>query len=171
MRFHDLPFCRSFLLGGGGRFLLRILLFLFLLRFCSAVCPNIPSGQPSYRLRARPGLLVGDHLHDLIGPEEPSLPAQLLPGGLELTAGSVKEGPVPVGSSGKGLTLPKGEALDGEDAQISAVHLGDGLTLLTALTQPPCQIHHLPASMASMHTRSEGRKRNSIFCSLTWPIL
>ena len=115
-------------------------------------------------------LLVGHIGRHLGRGEQPPLPAQGLPGGLQVPAGGVKQRP-------SAVPHPEGGALSGRQSlhrhrpQQTACHLSGAAPAGDTLPQDVRQRHQSAARMLSRHTRSEGRKVKGSFCWFTSPIL
>ena len=115
-------------------------------------------------------LLVGHIGRHLGRGEQPPLPAQGLPGSLQVPAGGVKQRP-------SAVPHPEGGALSGRQGlhrhrpQQTACHLSGAAPAGDTLPQDVRQRHQSAARMLSRHTRSEGRKVKGSFCWFTSPIL
>ena len=115
-------------------------------------------------------LLVGHVGRHLGRGEQPPLPAQRLPGSLQVPAGGVKQRP-------SAVPHPEGGALSGRQGlhrhrpQQTACHLSGAAPAGDTLPQDVRQRHQSAARMLSRHTRSEGRKVKGSFCWFTSPIL
>ena len=115
-------------------------------------------------------LLVGHIGRHLGRGEQPPLPAQCLPGGLQVPAGGVKQRP-------SAVPHPEGGALSGRQSlhrhrpQQTARNLSGAAPAGDTLPQDVRQRHQSAARMLSRHTRSEGRKVKGSFCWFTSPIL
>ena len=140
-----------------------------------AFCRWTVSGRrPAAERQNRPcggrRLLVGHIGRHLGRREQPPLPAQSLPGGLQIPAGGVKQRP-------SAVPHPKSGALSGRQSlyrhrpQQAARHLSGAAPAGDTLPQDVRQRHQSAARMLSRHTRSEGRKVKGSFCWFTSPIL
>ena len=122
----------------------------------------------------RPGcghrLLVGHIGRHLGRGEQPTLPAQRLPGGLQVPAGGVEQRPSAVPQSESGA-LSGRQGLHRHRPQQTARHLSGAAPAGDTLPQDVRQRHQSAARMLSRHTRSEGRKVKGSFCWFTSPIL
>ena len=115
-------------------------------------------------------LLVGHVGRHLGRGEQPPLPAQGLPGGLQVPAGGVKQRPSAVPQS-EGGALSGRQSLHRHRPQQTACHLSGAAPAGDTLPQDVRQRHQSAARMLSRHTRSEGRKVKGSFCWFTSPIL
>ena len=115
-------------------------------------------------------LLVGHVGRHLGRGEQPPLPAQGLPGGLQVPAGGVKQRPPAVPQS-EGGALSGRQGLYRHRTQQTACHLSGAAPAGDTLPQDVRQRHQSAARMLSRHTRSEGRKVKGSFCWFTSPIL
>ena len=115
-------------------------------------------------------LLVGHIGRHLGRGEQPPLPAQRLPGGLQVPAGGVKQRPPAVPQS-EGGALSGRQGLHRHRPQQTACHLSGAAPAGDTLPQDIRQRHQSAARMLSRHSRSEGRKVKGSFCWLTSPIL
>ena len=115
-------------------------------------------------------LLVGHIGRHLGRGEQPPLPAQGLPGGLQVPAGGVKQRPPAVPQS-EGGALSGRQGLYRHRTQQTACHLSGAAPAGDTLPQDVRQRHQSAARMLSRHTRSEGRKVKGSFCWFTSPIL
>ena len=114
--------------------------------------------------------LVGHVGRHLGRGEQPPLPAQGLPGGLQIPAGGVKQRPPAVPQS-EGGALSGRQGLHRHRPQQTACHLSGAAPAGDTLPQDVRQRHQSAARMLSRHTRSEGRKVKGSFCWFTSPIL
>ena len=128
----------------------------------AAECQNRPCGGRR--------LLVGHIGRHLGRGEQPPLPAQGLPGGLQVPAGGVKQRPSAVPQS-EGGALSGRQSLHRHRPQQTACHLSGAAPAGDTLPQDVRQRHQSAARMLSRHTRSEGRKVKGSFCWFTSPIL
>ena len=115
-------------------------------------------------------LFVGHVGRHLGRGEQPPLPAQGLPGGLQIPAGGVKQRPPAVPQSQSGA-LSGRQGLYRHRPQQTACHLSGAAPAGDTLPQDVRQRHQSAARMLSRHTRSEGRKVKGSFCWFTSPIL
>ena len=115
-------------------------------------------------------LLVGHIGRHFGGRKQPPLPAQRLPGGLQVPAGGVKQRPPAVPQS-EGGALSGRQGLHRHRPQQTARHLSGAAPAGDTLPQDVRQRHQSAARMLSRHTRSEGRKVKGSFCWFTSPIL
>ena len=115
-------------------------------------------------------LLVGHVGRHLGRCEQPPLPAQGLPGSLQVPAGGVKQRPPAVPQS-EGCALSGRQGLHRHRPQQTACHLSGAAPAGDTLPQDVRQRHQSAARMLSRHTRSEGRKVKGSFCWFTSPIL
>ena len=115
-------------------------------------------------------LLVGHVGRHLGRGEQPTLPAQSLPGSLQVPAGGVKQCPPAVPQS-EGGALSGRQGLHRHRPQQTARHLSGAAPAGDTLPQDVRQRHQSAARMLSRHTRSEGRKVKGNFCWFTSPIL
>ena len=115
-------------------------------------------------------LLVGHIGRHLGRGEQPPLPAQRLPGSLQVPAGGVKQRPPAVPQS-EGGALSGRQGLHRHRPQQTARHLSGAAPAGDTLPQDVRQRHQSAARMLSRHTRSEGRKVKGSFCWFTSPIL
>ena len=140
----------------------------------SVLVPGVPVRRHAAERQDRPcggrRLLVGHIGRHLGRGEQPPLPAQSLPGGLQVPAGGVKQRPSAVPQS-EGGALSGRQGLHRHRPQQTARHLSGAAPAGDTLPQDVRQRHQSAARMLSRHTRSEGRKVKGSFCWFTSPIL
>ena len=155
--------------------LLHVLMSDFL-AFCrwAVSAPGVPVRRHAAERQDRPcggrRFLVGHIGRHLGRGEQPPLPAQSLPGGLQVPAGGVEQCPPAVPQS-EGSALSGRQGLYRHRPQQAARHLSGAAPAGDTLPQDVRQRHQSAARMLSRHTRSEGRKVKGSFCWFTSPIL